>query len=66
MSSIPIIIDSDNALGAAFGDVDDGFAIAAAIKSGIPIEALFSVYGNTFEPSVYWNHQVLLTACSSE
>ncbi len=65
MLSIPVIIDSDNALGAAFGDVDDGFAIAAAVKSGLPIEALLSVYGNTFESSVAWNHQVLLTACES-
>jgi inosine-uridine nucleoside N-ribohydrolase len=60
---IPVLIDSDNAMGAPFGDVDDGFAIAAAIKGGLAVEAISSVHGNTFEPWAFKNHSLLLRAC---
>jgi inosine-uridine nucleoside N-ribohydrolase len=45
----PIFIDSDNALGSPCGDVDDAFAIAALLRSGVPVAALASASGNTSE-----------------
>lgn len=63
LQEIPLFIDSDNALGAPFGDIDDGFAIAAFLKSGLSIEALSTVFGNTFEPLVYRNTNSLAKVC---
>lgn len=62
-TELPLFIDSDNALESPFGDVDDGFAIAAILKSGRPVEALASVFGNTFEPWVFKSHQALAREC---
>ena len=44
-----LLIDSDNAAGSPRGDVDDAFAIAALLRSGLPVAALASVAGNTSE-----------------
>lgn len=64
MNALPsLFIDSDNALGALFGDVDDGFAIAALIRSGLPIDAIATVFGNTFEALAYRNTKSLTQVC---
>ena len=55
----PVFIDSDNALGSPFGDVDDAFAIAALLRSGAPVAALASVGGNTSERRAYANNRTL-------
>lgn len=55
----PYVIDSDNALGSPFGDVDDAFALATLFKAGAPVEAVSSVFGNTFEPWAFRNNQAI-------
>jgi len=55
----PVFIDSDNALGSSFGDVDDAFAIAAILRSGVPVAALASAAGNTSERRAYTNNRDL-------
>lgn len=59
----PLFISSDNALGARFGDVDDGFALSAILMRKYPLVALASTFGNTFEPSVFRNHLSLAKEC---
>lgn len=43
----PIFIDSDNAIEARSGDVDDAFAIAALLRAQLPVVAIGAVAGNT-------------------
>jgi inosine-uridine nucleoside N-ribohydrolase len=43
----PIYVDSDNAIEARSGDVDDAFAVAALLRSGLAVAALGAVAGNT-------------------
>ena len=45
--SLPVWIDTDNALGSKSGDIDDGFAIAAALKLCKNIIGFSSTFGNT-------------------
>ncbi|HEV7518665.1 MAG TPA: nucleoside hydrolase [Thermoanaerobaculia bacterium] len=54
-----LLLDSDNALGSPSGDVDDGFALAMLLTSGLPIAGLASVAGNTDEPRAFANHRTL-------
>lgn len=54
-----LFVDSDNALGAAGGDVDDAFAIAALFAAGVPVAALSSCSGNTSERRAYENNRRL-------
>ncbi len=54
-----LFIDSDNAMGSPSGDVDDGLALAALIRSGAPISAIASVAGNTSEPLAWDNNRAL-------
>jgi inosine-uridine nucleoside N-ribohydrolase len=58
-----LFIDSDNAMGASRGDVDDGFALAAAWKSGAEIAGVSSVGGNAPEPEADRNNRVLAEKC---
>jgi inosine-uridine nucleoside N-ribohydrolase len=58
-----LLIDSDNAAGSARGDVDDAFAIAALLRSGLPVAALASVGGNTSEAEADRNNRVLGAIC---
>jgi len=51
-----VFIDTDNAMGSPSGDVDDAFAIAALVRSGIAIAAMASVAGNTSEPRAFENN----------
>jgi inosine-uridine nucleoside N-ribohydrolase len=51
-----LFIDTDNALGSNRGDVDDAYAIAALVRSRIPIIAISSVSGNVSEPEAYQNN----------
>jgi purine nucleosidase len=55
----PLFIDSDNALGSPFGDVDDAFAIAALLRSDVSVAAIASVGGNTSERRAYANNRAL-------
>jgi inosine-uridine nucleoside N-ribohydrolase len=55
----PIFIDTDNALGSPTGDVDDAYAIAALVRSGVAIGAISSVAGNTSEPRAFENNRRL-------
>lgn len=59
----PLFVDTDNALGSPFGDIDDAFAIAALLKSGVPVEALSTVFGNSFEPLIFRNTKQLADLC---
>jgi inosine-uridine nucleoside N-ribohydrolase len=61
-----LLIDSDNAAGSPRGDVDDAFAIAALLRSGLPIAALASVGGNTSEARADRNNRALGELCSYE
>ncbi len=54
-----LLVDTDNALGSHFGDVDDGFALAALLTSGLPVAALVSVAGNTSEARAFANNRIL-------
>ncbi|HWN45144.1 MAG TPA: nucleoside hydrolase, partial [Thermoanaerobaculia bacterium] len=58
-----LLIDSDNAMGSASGDVDDGLAVAALLKSGLPIAALTSVGGNTTQAQADRNNRTLGALC---
>lgn len=58
-----ILIDSDNAMGSRMGDVDDGLAIAAILRSGVPVAGLSSVAGNTSEANADRNNRALGTLC---
>ena len=58
-----LLIDSDNAAGSPRGDVDDAFAIAALLRSGLPVAALASVAGNTSEARAARNNRVLGELC---
>lgn len=61
--STPVYIDSDNALGSPSGDIDDGLALAALYRSGYPIVAVGSVFGNTSTELAHRNNQVLAAMC---
>ncbi len=56
-----LFIDTDNALGSNRGDVDDAYAIAALVGSGIPIAGISSVAGNVPETEAYENNRRLCT-----
>ena len=58
-----ILIDSDNAMGSGLGDVDDGLAVAALLRSGVPIAGLASVGGNTSEAKADRNNRTLGGLC---
>jgi len=58
-----LLVDTDNAAGAPFGDVDDAFAIAALLRSGLPVAAIASVAGNTSEAWADRNNRVLGELC---
>jgi inosine-uridine nucleoside N-ribohydrolase len=60
---LPLVIDSDNALGSRAGDVDDGFAIASLLRSGLEVAAIASVAGNTSERSAGRNNRALGALC---
>lgn len=57
--SAPLFIDSDNAHGSLFGDVDDAFAIAALLRSRLTIVAVAATAGNTSEARAYQNNVAL-------
>lgn len=61
--SLPLFVDSDNALGSPFGDVDDGFALAALWRSPQKLEGVSSTYGNTSEERAFANHSTLGRLC---
>lgn len=54
-----LLVDTDNALGSSAGDVDDGFAVAALLASGLPVAGLLSVAGNTSEAEAAANNRAL-------
>lgn len=58
-----LLIDTDNAAGSRSGDVDDAFAIAALLRSGLPVAAVSSVSGNTSEAMADRNNRVLGGLC---
>ncbi len=60
------LLDSDLALGSPFGDVDDAYALAAVLRSGAKVEALSTVFGNSFEPWAYRNLRALAPLCGYE
>ncbi len=70
-SIIPIIIDTDNALGSAKnkffgGDVDDAFALAYLLKSNVPITSIYSVAGNASSLACHVNNLKLCKIMGSE
>jgi inosine-uridine nucleoside N-ribohydrolase len=56
---VSLFVDSDNALGSRFGDVDDAFAIAALLLAGAPVAAISAVAGNTSERRAFENNGAL-------
>jgi inosine-uridine nucleoside N-ribohydrolase len=58
-----IVLDTDNALGSPRGDVDDALAIAALLRSGLPVAAVASVGGNTSEERADRNNRRLAALC---
>jgi inosine-uridine nucleoside N-ribohydrolase len=54
-----LFVDSDNALGSHRGDVDDAYAIAAIVRSGLPIAAMASVAGNVSAGEAFENNRRL-------
>jgi inosine-uridine nucleoside N-ribohydrolase len=58
-----LLIDTDNAAGSPRGDVDDAFALAALLRSGLPVAAVSSVAGNTGEAEADRNNRVLGGLC---
>jgi inosine-uridine nucleoside N-ribohydrolase len=58
-----LLIDTDNAAGSPAGDVDDAFAIAALLRSGLPVAAVASVSGNASEEWADRNNRVLGELC---
>lgn len=58
-----LLIDSDNAMGSGMGDVDDGLAVAALLRSGVPVAGLASVGGNTSEAKADRNNRALGKLC---
>jgi inosine-uridine nucleoside N-ribohydrolase len=58
-----LLIDTDNAAGSPSGDVDDAFAVAALLRSGLPVAAIASVAGNTSEAQADRNNRVLGDLC---
>jgi inosine-uridine nucleoside N-ribohydrolase len=58
-----LVIDTDNAAGSKKGDVDDAFALAALLRSGLPVAAVASVAGNTSEPEADRNNRRLGELC---
>ncbi len=66
-SIIPVVIDSDNALGPSgpmlrCGDVDDAFALSFILKSKVPIQEIWSVGGNTAAARAKENNLSLIQA----
>jgi inosine-uridine nucleoside N-ribohydrolase len=61
-----LLIDTDNAAGSPRGDVDDAFAIAALLRSGLPVAGLASVGGNTSEARADRNNRALGELCGYE
>lgn len=51
-----IFIDSDNALGSPSGDVDDAYALAALLTSGLEIAGLSACAGNTSADRAHANN----------
>lgn len=58
-----IYIDSDNAMGSPFGDVDDGYAIAALVRANETVVGLGSTFGNTSEARADKNNRRLARVC---
>jgi len=58
-----VFVDSDNALGSASGDIDDGIALAVLLKSGLHVEAIASVFGNTSAEDGLRNNAALAELC---
>jgi inosine-uridine nucleoside N-ribohydrolase len=58
-SRLPLLIDTDNALGSPSGDVDDAFALTALLRGSLPIVAISSVGGNTSEEEADRNNRRL-------
>ena len=70
-SIIPVVIDSDNALGPAGrgssgGDVDDAFALSFILNSKIPIQEIWSVGGNTSAARAHFNNLSLTQLIKKE
>jgi len=62
-SDAPVFVDSDNALGARAGDIDDGIALAVLLSSGVEVEALASVFGNASAADAHDNNLRLAALC---
>jgi len=56
-------VDTDNALGGARGDVDDGFALVALLLAGAPLLGIGAVAGNTSAENAFKNTKKLASLC---
>lgn len=62
----PIFIDSDNAIEARAGDVDDAFAVAALLLSRCPVAAIGAVAGNTSAREAIEGNREIARLCGFE
>lgn len=61
---VPLYIDSDNAIEARRGDVDDAFAIVAMLLAGLPVAAIGAVSGNTSARRAIESNRATARVCS--
>ena len=64
--SATILIDTDNAMGSRFGDVDDAFALTAFLKSNVKVPGIISIFGNTDADSADLNNRALQQICGTK
>lgn len=62
----PIYVDSDNAIEARAGDVDDAFALAALLNAAAPVAAIGSVAGNTTARRAVEGNRAVASRCGFE
>jgi inosine-uridine nucleoside N-ribohydrolase len=58
-AALVLIVEADNALGSAHGDVDDGFALAALLGASERELVVVSTFGNTNEAAADRNNRAL-------
>lgn len=62
--NLPVWIDSDNAISADAGDVDDAYALSALLLSEVPIAGISSSFGNAPEPNAHDGNKAIAELCN--
>lgn len=64
LTKLPLLVDTDCALGSAAGDIDDGIALATLFGSGAPVELVLASYGNTSATDARQNSEAIARLCA--